>query len=96
MGVAMNKVISDCLTEPDGKWSLGRIGFAFALGFGFWWVSCIVIATHTMPDLAGLGIFIGVPFGISKAATVYSASKTATTSVTATTSEPAAPASTGG
>lgn len=61
-----------CFSEVDGTPSSSRVLSAFLTIMGAAWVTVIVIAhvrhpyEPILPDLAGLAMFIGVPYGINK------------------------------
>jgi hypothetical protein len=65
------KILHELFSESDGKWSIGRVGFAVAMAFALYWVTHLVHVNKTLPDLGGLGVFVGIPYLINKSAAAY-------------------------
>ena len=65
----MKKFFHQLLTD-DGKWSFGRIGSGLIIVFSIYWITFLVLKNHAVPDVSGLAILIGVPYGLSKGAAV--------------------------
>ena len=59
------------LFSESGEVSFGRIGAFVALCASIVWVSHIVFKTHIIPDLAGISLFIGTLYGLSKGLGIF-------------------------
>ena len=57
--------LRELFSETPGV-SYGRVGSAVLLMAGVLWVSFLVWTTKQLPDLSGLALLIGTPFGLSK------------------------------
>jgi hypothetical protein len=55
-------------SEADGTPSFARVATAVTLAFALGWVTAIVARTHQLPDFSGLVAFIGILYGINRAA----------------------------
>ena len=55
------------LFSESGAASFSRTGSFLALGAGCAWVTKIVWATHQLPNLEGLVLFISTLYGLGKA-----------------------------
>ncbi len=63
----MKKFLSRVFKEPDGKPSFSRISSAIWLAAVITWTSCIVAATHKLPDqLFGVAAVIGALYGANQ------------------------------
>lgn len=71
----MRKFLHDLYTDEGGAWSLGRVGTGISLFMSWVWVTYLIIKNHQLPDLAGLGVYIGVPYAITKTGAVVSSFK---------------------
>lgn len=60
-------------SEADGTPSFSRVATAVALAFALGWVTSIVARTHQLPDFSGLVAFIGILYGINRAAGAWAA-----------------------
>jgi hypothetical protein len=58
--------IKEIFNEENGKTSFARIGSFLSLLAGVGWVSYLVYKNHVLPDLSGISLFIGVPYGTNK------------------------------
>lgn len=54
-------------SEADGTPSFSRIGTGMLLCFACGWVTHLVFHNHTLPEFAGLAMFVGVLYGLNQA-----------------------------
>lgn len=59
-------------SEANGHGSFGRVSAAAIVAFTLFWITFLVIKTHTMPDLAGPTLFLS-----SGSTATYGANKVA-------------------
>ena len=52
--------------ETDGTPSFARVGSGVLIGFECGWVTHVVMHSHTLPDFAGLAMFVTVLYGVNK------------------------------
>lgn len=52
------RFVRDLFTEPDGKWSLARVGSAFVVLVSVAWVTFLVILWGRFPDMLGLSAYV--------------------------------------
>lgn len=62
----------ETLSEANGHGSFGRVSAGAIVVFTLFWITFLVIKTHTMPDLAGPTLFLS-----SGSASTYGANKVA-------------------
>lgn len=64
--------VARLFSEDDGKPSFSRIISAVTIGFALGWITFIVSINGSIPDLAGLSLFVGAvtaaTYGVNKAA----------------------------
>jgi hypothetical protein len=53
-------------SEADGTPSFTRVASGMLLAFACGWVSCLVYRNNALPDLGGLALLIGTPYGLNK------------------------------
>lgn len=53
-------------SESDGTPSFSRFATGFLVMFAAGWVSHLVWHNHSLPDFAGLALFIGALYGTNK------------------------------
>jgi len=72
MSLNPSSFVQEIFNEENGKTSFARIGSFISLLAGIAWVSFLVYKNHVLPDLSGVSLFIGVPYGTNKFSSVVS------------------------
>ncbi len=52
--------------ESDGSPSFSRVASGLLIVFACGWITSLVLKNHAIPDLAGIALLIGVPYGVNK------------------------------
>jgi hypothetical protein len=56
--------------ENDGTPSFSRVGTAVILAFACGWISAVVRWTHSLPEFAGVSLFVTILYGANKLSSV--------------------------
>ncbi len=58
-------------SETDGTPSFSRVATGFIVAFSLGWVTHLVWHNHSLPDFAGLALFIGTLYGANVAKNIF-------------------------
>jgi hypothetical protein len=56
-----------------GEGSFSRVATTVTLAFCLFWTTYLVMVNRALPDFGGMSIFLGILYGVNKAATVATA-----------------------